>query len=808
MLENTDNSGRNSYDSSLDLRIIVEKYLGHWQYFLIALFIGLLLAFLKLNFERPLYSSSAAVKIKNEQSGDRTALSAFEDLGIIPSTNQKVEDEIEILLSKDLFSEVIKSLKLNIQFFTDQNKISKFLDENLSFETNHYEVEEYKNQPLEINFLMTDSLVYKTASKFLITIQTTNNFIYKDIESGIEKRGAFGDKFTTVFGEIIITPNLDYDQKELIGNKVFVQISSVRALAAIYAQKIAIEPKSEFSSILSITMKDGVRRKANDIINQLILEYNKRAITLKDELSKSTSDFVTKRLEIISNELSQVDLTAETIKTRYRISDVASQTGLNMQSGQEIENRIVQANARLENITAVKDFVSEKNENDLIPVNVGIEDANVASAMNQYNELILRKKKLLDSSTEKNPIVVKLTEQISLLKSNIDQGLNSLENTQKISLDALNQQDLRINSRLYSAPKQERQYRDIQRQQQIKEALYLYLLEKREETALTLGVADPNAKIIDMPSSSSDPVSPKKFLTYVGFAFVSLILPIMIIYLLELLDSKVRTREDLEKSVRIPILGEIPKINSKGRYLVESNDYTSVAEAFRILRTNLNFILPDHSTGQNGKTIFVTSTVAHEGKSFITSNLSSVLAHAGKKTVLLGMDIRAPKLKQYLGVRGNDGITNFIINKNLSPEDLLVEVPNNPNLTVISSGDIAPNPSELLMNSRVKELFDYCRANFDYVVVDTAAYSMVTDTLVLSKFADAFIYVIRANYLDKRFLNYIDMVHKEKRLNNLAVLLNDVDFKKSYGYGYGYGYGVEFKKSKGDSNWKRFFRGN
>lgn len=790
-----------SDDSNLDIREIVEKYLSYWKWFLLGVVISVIFAYLSLSFKRPSYEANAAIKIKNEQSGDQTTLSAFQDLGILGPVNQNVEDEMEILSSKDLVEEVIRSLGLNVQQFVNKSKVSNFLDENLSMSTEFYKTELYKNEVLKLNFLLTDSIVENVNSSFTIRITSSNNFIYKDLETEKEIRSSFGERFTSVFGDLIITPNVDIVQNKLIGSSVLIKLRPIKIMSLGYAGRLAIEPRGQFSSVLSVKMIDATKTKAEDFIYELVKKYNQRAIRLKEELSKSTSDFVTKRLEIISAELNQVDLTAETIKTRYRISDVASQTGLNMQSGQEIENRIVETSAELEKIGYIKDYIKTKNANDLIPVDLGVGDNNVASTMDQYNQLILQKKRLLENSTEKNPIVVNLNEQIRTLRSNIDQGLNNFESSKQISLDALNKQDVLINSRLYSAPKQERQYRDVQRQQQIKEALYLYLLEKREETALTLGVADPNAKIIDSPISNPNAVAPRKMLTLAGYMIMGFLIPFAIIFLMDLLDTKIRTREDVEKMLDLPIIAEIPKLDSKSKYLVKNNDYSSTAEAFRILRTNLNFILSD-SSGQQGKTLFVTSTIAGEGKSFVSSNLAAVLAHAGHRTLLLGMDIRAPKIKQYLGLRGKIGVTNYIIDKNINPKDLIIDVPSVENLNIISSGDIAPNPSELLMKPRVNELFEYCKNNFDFIIVDTAAYSMVTDTLILGKFADAFIYMMRANYLDKRALKYIKSVAKEKKLNNMVLLINGVDFKKGYGYGYGYGYGHNFNKSQKKTWWK------
>lgn len=793
-----------NFESNLDLRELIEKYLSYWKWFLIAIILSLLIAFLYLNFERPTYEATATIKIKNEQGGDKSTLSAFQDLGIITASNEDVEDEMEILLSRDLIAEAIKSLKLNIQFFTDKNAISNFLDNTLSFSTGYYERERYLDPPIKINFFINDSTVYRTNAQFIISINSLNNFTFLDEENFIKKKYSFGERVTTNFGDIIITPNTDLRKSKLVGSNILVKISSIRDLADSYSERIEIKPKSVLSSVLSLKVTDGVVHKAEDFLTELVNKYNERAIKLKDELTKSTSNFVTKRLEIISEELLNVDLSAENLKVRYRISDAASQTGLNQQSSSAIENQIVEANTQLQKIGYVKEFVATKDENEFIPVDVGVSDDNVSTSVQQYNQLMMEKQRLLKTSTEKNPIVVNINEQLKTLDSNIKQGLNNIESSQKISLEALNRQDLRINSRLYSAPRQEREYRDIQRQQQIKESLYLYLLQKREETAITLGVADPNAKIIDSSKGDEDPVSPKKLIILIVAMAIGFLTPLGVIYISELLDTKIHTREDVEKALNIPIIGDIPKlgIGTKANYLIKKNDYSSIAEAFRILRTNLNFILPNKNEG-NGKVIFVTSTIAHEGKSLISSNLANTFAHAGKKTLLLGMDIRAPKIKSYLGIRGKYGVTNYIINSDLKASDVIMEVPDISNLFLISSGDIAPNPAELLMNPRVEELFNYAKSNFDYIIVDTAAYSMVTDTLLLSNFSDAFIYVIRANFLDKRMLKYIKFLYKEKRLPNLALLINGVDHKKSYGYGYGYGYGTDFEKSKRKTWWKK-----
>ena len=787
-------------DSNLNIRELLDKYSIYWKWFLLAMILAIGLAYLKLSFTRPSYEASSSIKIKNENAGDRSALSAFQDLGLgsLGGTKENVEDEIEIIKSKTLISETIKSLKLNVRLFSNKSPISSFLDNNLNLETEFYEKENYANPPLKINFFISDSTLYKTSASFVIHVNSSSQFTYKNLEAPIERKYDFGQKLTTNFGELVITPLLDLKSSGYIDEDILVSIVPLEDLTEAYLEVLTVEPISNLSNVVTLTIVEGVKKKAEDFLNELVRQYNLRAVRLKEELSQSTSNFVNRRLQIISEELSDVDLSAESIKTKYQISDVASQTGLNMQSGQELERQIVDAGMQLEKISAVKDFVTSKDDNELLPVNLGIE-GNVGTLTNQYNDLMLQKKRLLENSTEKNPIVVRLNEQLKTLESNISQGLNNLEDAQKISLDALNKQGARINSRLYAAPKQERQYRDVQRQQQIKEQLYLYLLQKREETAITLGVADPNATIIDAAQSLKNKVAPKKMIIYFGALLLGFLIPFIIIYLKDMLDTMIHRREDVEKILNVPILGDIPKTDSKERYLISKEDHSGVAEAFRILRTNLNFILDSNA---KGKTIFITSSIAGEGKSLVASNLATALAHAGKKTLLIGFDIRAPKIKEYLGVRGEIGITNFLANSSVQFDDLIVRNKEIENLDIISSGDLAPNPSELLMNPRVKQLFEIAKEQYEYIIVDTAAFSMVTDTMLLSNNANAFIYVIRANYLDKRFLKYIKTLHQEKRLPNLSLLINGVDHKKSYGYGYGYGYGADYKKSKQKKWWQ------
>ncbi|MGK0324360.1 MAG: capsular exopolysaccharide synthesis family protein, partial [Psychroserpens sp.] len=419
---------------------------------------------------------------------------------------------------------------------------------------------------------------------------------------------------------------------------------------------------------------------------------------------------------------------------------------------------------------------------DFLPADVGITDSNVSQITNRYNELVLRRNQVLKNSSDKNPTVINLNNQINALKGNLNQSIENIISTNQITLNNLNRENSRIRGQIYSAPTKERQFRDIKRQQDIKESLYLYLLQKREETAITLGMSSANAKVIDLAYASGNPISPKKNVIYLAAMLIGFFIPVSLIYAIDLIDNKIHTKEDVQRLIKAPYIGDIPKGQGKLK-VVSKVDYSPKAEAFRIIRTNIDFMLQKN----NGpcKTIFVTSTTAQEGKSHTVTNLASSFSFSEKKVLLIETDIRVPRVNDYLKIKAKQGLTDFISDKSLSIQDVIVNIPDNEFLDVIPSGTIPPNPAELLMSSRINYLFEESKKKYDYIVVDTAAVGLVTDTLIISDHADIFLYVVSANNIDKRQLHIAQTMYEEKRLPNMVTLLNGSVKKKGYGYGYG-----------------------
>ncbi len=753
-----------------------ELYLSKWKFILMCLILILGIAYLKVRYSTYQYQANATIKIKEDENSQKLSeISSLQNYGLFSNNFTKVTDEIEVIKSRAIIYQVVKDLKLNIRYFIS-GKVK--------------EEEVYTNPPVNINFFLSDSLLDNVNSnlyikiistqKFELSSNNTNKFL--EFESGTTTSHDFGEKVKTTFGDFVLTPNFGTYGSD-IGSYIEISIRPIHSVVESYLDNIKLESNQK-SNVVKLSLIEANKEKARLILNKLIEKYNEDVINDKEQIVKATSDFINNRLDVVSNELEQVDFTAETLQKNNRLTALSSQANIYLESEKINEEKIINTSNQIQLIDYMSDHLLENNSNsDLLPPDVGIADSDVSQITKIHNELVLKRNRILKNSSEKNPVVINLNNEIMSLKANLQQSLNNIRSANKITLDNLNQEDSRIRGQIYSAPGKERQFRDIKRQQDIKESLYLYLLQKREETAITLGMSSPNAKIIDYAYTYDSPVSPKPKIIYLAAFLLGLIVPISIIYTKDLLNNKVHNKDDLIKILSAPYIGDIPKSPTKTK-LIKKVDYTPKAEAFRMLRTNIDFMLQNVDT--KCKAIFVTSTTAQEGKSHTTVNLATSLSYSEKKVLLVETDIRVPKVNEYLGIKSKKGLTDYISDKSLSINDVTIK-PDETNtyLSVIPSGTIPPNPAELLMSDRVKNLFDETKKEYDYIIVDTAAVGLVTDTLLISKFADMFIYVVSVNNIEKSQLHIAQTMYKEKRLPNMVALLNGTQHKKGYGYGYG-----------------------
>ena len=764
---------KNAFSKSFNLREEVFKYIKKWYFFVLSLIIFGCLAYLYIRYTVPQYQISATISISEEENISESALVAFQDLGIVDQAQDKISSEIQLLKSKTLMTNVVSKLNLNVQYFT-QGRI--------------LEVENYPNSVIEVNFLSPDSIVNSQFQIFDVLINSKTSFSFLDDEGVVKTTHSFGKTIPTSIGNIIITPSNFYS-KETIGKVIKIKVTPLVRIVENYRNRLAIYETIKGTSVVNIVLNDPSKEKARDIINTLIDEYQQTKIAHKKEISNKTAAFINERIGFISNDLTSVDDEAAGYKSKFGLTnDLGAQTQRTADFDSQSMQQIAQFKTKLRLIESMQNFIqSQEGMYNPIPANLGFNDPSITNSVGRYNNFIQQRTRLLKTSSVQNPVVVNIDEQISSLRQMLISGLNSLKSNVNIQLSSIQTQEKYFSGKLYVAPTRQKDLRVIEREQTVKEQLYLYLLQKREEAEITSHITVPNSRIIDRASTlGTYPVSPNKKSIYLSAAFLGFMIPFLCIYLVELLNTKVRSKSDFVGALSIPILGSIPKAKRKQKIVIEEKSRAPISEAFRILRTNLDFLMAGVKK-DTAKVIFVTSSISGEGKTFISANLSKTLAIYGSKVAYVGTDFRYPKFHEFLDLPNGKktvGFTNYIMSKDLKPQDVIyTEKGDNP-IDIIPSGDIPPNPSGLLMQSKVKEMFSYLEENYDYVIVDTAPTTLVTDTLIIAKQADLTIYVVREGVTDKRTLAFPQTYHEEKRLNNLAVLLNSAEMGVVNNYGY------------------------
>ena len=768
-------------NEDFDLRTVLEKYLIHWQWFVLGAFLCLTVAYVYLRYATPQYQASTTILVKDEKKGGMLSeLSAFSDMGLGNAMKSNVDNEIEILKSRTLAESTVKMLKLNVSLITHGNIKS---------------TEVYYNTPIVVDFVQLKPDFYKSRLLLEFVSLTPNTFSLGSKMNAEEvpalltnkKEYRYGEIISTSIGDLIVTkPILKKPTLKEDFESIDISVSPLDAVVRGYLGRLKINPVSKTSSVVEISITDPLVKRAEVFLDRLIEIYNDDAAADKNFISENTSKFISSRLILITQELDGVEQDVESFKQSNNLTDIESEAKLFIEGSSEYNKKSVEIEIKLNVVSSMLDFLKKSTNGDLLPANLISGEGDAGELISSYNQLVLERNRILKSATVANPTVVKLDQQIGSLKANVGESLSRMQSSLTIQKRNLKGQEGLLDSKIGKIPVQERQFRVIARQQKVKEELYLYLLQKREETAISLAATAPNARVIDAAKASNIPVSPKKNIIYLAALLLGLLIPFGILYLKDLLDTKVKNRFDITDKFSIPFLGDIPKSVTPNE-IIDTASRTSTAEALRIVRTNLDFMLNQVPEG-NAKSIFLTSTIPGEGKTFLSVNLAGIFALSGKKVLLIGMDIRSPKLNEYLGLTKTKGLTDYLSLHNSKIGDFITKVKGFESLDVLLAGSIPPNPTELLMGKKVDELFAQFKKDYDFIIVDTAPVSLVSDTLIVAKHADTFVYVVRANYLDKRMLNVPDILHRENKLPNMAFLLNDTDVTKGYGYG-GYGYG-------------------
>ena len=780
-------------DKKEDIKGIITTYAKQWKWFVLCGLIALVIAYVNIRYTVPEYSVKSQIQIVQEKNTPNE-MSVFQDLNIMGGSSKQVEDEIEIIASRSNFIDVVNELGINKKIMA----LGKVINSEI-----------YTNPPFKLNFIAPDSIVKKANFGFFIELSSTNTFGYVETEGDPAKIYSFGNAIATPVGDMVITPNVT-DLKSLVGKRFQIKLSPVEDVARSLKSAVQIAVSAEYSNILNVTMTSPIPEKAKDIVDKLIEVYNRNAIEEKKRIADTTSEFINNRIQLISGTLSNVDKDAQELLTEKGMTGSGLEVGAAVQVSAGSRQNLENAKVQLQMVSGLKDYVSGETGYDEMPV-VDVGSGALSEATMQYNQLVAERKRLLKSADEQNPMIVNLDEQLDGLKNTMQSSLNSLERNVGMNVSTLQSQLGRIQGTIYSAPENQRELRNITRKQETTESLYLYLLQKREESQIAFASAAPKSNVIDKAFvSSPTPVKPKKAITYLAALMLGLLLPFGVIYGKDQLDTKIHNKHSLEKLIKdVPVLGELPRLSKKDSKIIINDDRSVLAEALRIIRTNLDFLIKTkHASDRNkNNIIYVTSSTPGEGKTFVSSNLSMILASTDKKVLLVGADVRNPKLYTFFSgdsvdklktpSRNKDaGFTEYLLDDSIMVKDIIrpMLVHNN-TIDVIYSGKIPPNPAELLMSSKVENLLAEVSQLYDYVIVDTAPMMVVSDTLLIAPYANHIVYVTRAGVTDETAVKFPLNLREEGKLKGVSFVVNDVTLDKlGYGGKYGYGYSKTTKK--------------
>lgn len=774
------NNNKNKYNQQesgedvINLRELFLKYLRKWYWFLLSVFLAFIIAFVFIKSSEIKHQIQTVILLRNDKtSSGISQMDMMENLGFI-GLSKEVEDEIQVISSKKIINQAIDSLGIQVEYFEKDG---------LRY------VKKYKNEPFKI----------KLSKEFLENLNYTIKVFVKESNGtykvDVKAKKRFSEQYKLKnIQESFVTPagrfNFVATALPKKDTKYKIIIHPIKELVENYGNNLKVATVNKQSNAIKISIIDSNIQMAEDFLNKIVELYNLDAIVDKNIIARNTANFIQDRLGIITRELFDVESEVENYKRSNKLTDLSSEATLYLQTASEYEKRLTELETQLNMVNSVEDHIkNSKNTDALIPANVITDDPSLAKSIQEYNMAVLERMKLSQNASEKNPALIHIDQQIAALKSNVLASVNSVKSGIQIAKNDVIRQGAAFNSKIKSVPTQERQFLEIKRQQEIKQNLYLFLSQKREETALNLASTAPAARTIDKAFASLLPVAPKKQIIYLIALFVGLLIPFICIYLKDLINNKIEDSKEFQRLIKAPYLGSIAISRENGAIIVTEGKTTPVVEMFRLLRTNLQFIIGD----KKSPTILVTSSFMGEGKSFVSINLAMSLALMKKKVLVVGLDIRSPKLGDYLHLPTDKGLTIYLSDNSVEPEEIIFPSGKHDYLDATPAGPVPPNPSELIMSPRLDAFIAYAKERYDYIVLDTAPIGMVSDTYLLNRIADNSIFVARENYTPKDATELINEVYEEDRLNGMGVVLNGTSTTSS-GYGYGYGYGSNSRK--------------
>lgn len=767
--------------SQINIKKELLKYLSFWKLFVVSIILCFSATYFYVKYKSPVYYSQSKIKLLSD--GNNINLppdfnSIFNNTSYI-----KLVNEMATLKSKRIIDLVVKDLNLTTKYYT-KGKIRNI---------------ELWNVPVKITSIEKEDTIFPTLN-FNIKLLNDGYKISNDTLSFVVK----GQSVKTKIGnqEFLIEPNPNFSLKN---NKkdFYVEVYNSTYITENLLKNLIIEPYDKQSDILCISLQDVNIEKTNAIVNKIVEKLDEDGIKDRQIVSKRTIEFIDDRFNYLIDELNTIENKKKDYKRSNNLSFIEEDAVIDVQKKFETKDQVLSVETQIELSNLLREALFNNEKFGLLPSNIGIENSSLNELVNQYNNLIIQRESLLKTGGKQNPAIINLESQILISKNNINQSINTYLKQLKLNLAIQKVNYKKTSDLVYKLPTNEKVLRGIERQQQVKENLYLLLLQKREESAIAYAITTPSIKVLDYANASIIPVEPKKDLLYLSALLIGVFIPYVLISLYFFLNTKIKSINEQEFiNSEIPIIGEIPFFE-ENKIFIDKNDRSVHSEIFRILTSNCKFLLPLKESNQ-GQVIMVTSSIMGEGKTFITSNLALALASYDSKILLIGADMRKPKLKETLNMDHNGfGLSSYLSDNTINWKDLLV-INNeyNSDLSILFGGIIPPNPSNLFSNLRFEKLIEEAKKEFDYIIIDCPPTIYVNDTFLISKHADLTVYITRFNVTDKELINYSKNLQVDNKLKNMAYVLNGIktsssfnyNYNYKYNYGYGYGYGNDDNK--------------
>jgi tyrosine-protein kinase Etk/Wzc len=770
-------------------RELVFKYIRYLPWVIISVALLLTLAWLKLRYSTPIYSVSGKILVKKNSNPYAGGTSGkFDDIFMMQSASSNLNDEIAFIQSRYMSARVVRALGLQTRFY-NKGKIK--------------DPAAIHPADLPFDFQILDQKDSLTGFNILINFINNNQFYLNQSKTLYN----FNQFIELPIGKIKISPN-QRSFKSFASPEFIISYQPMEAAAAALSGTINVAQSGEFNSnVLAISYATDNTKLGLDIVDKFMEEYQKATLEDKKQTLVNTLSFIDDQMKGAKSDLGNAEKSIQGFREEKKLFNPVAQSQLIFGELSESAKQLTEQGVKLKVVDLLSRHIADqRNPYQIVSTTLGIEEPAFQQQVIEYNKLQLERETSLKTTTANNPLIKNLEAAIEKLRGDMLENLRNIHKTYQVSIDDITHKTLEADNQIKNLPGTEKQLNEKKRQQMIFEELYSFLLQKRLETSIASASTISNIRVLEPAMTTGGPISPNRRSVYIIFLVIGIAIPVGIILLLEYLNDKVKSRTDIERLTNTPVLGEIGHADEAGALVVTANNRQFIAEQFRILRSNLQYILPKIEK----PIMMVTSSFSGEGKSFVSTNLGAVLAISGKRTVILEFDIRKPKILEGLGLKERKGLTNYIVG-NFDINEIIYPVPNVDNLFVIPCGPVPPNPSEMLLDEKVALLFAELRKQFDVIIVDTAPVGLVSDAITLGEHANAAIFIVRHNYTYKKQVGLIDELYEKKKLPHLAIIINDVDLKGgyggyygygNYGYGYGYGYGSDYfegqaRKKKG-----------